>query len=130
MIKFVVLLVLIAYVAGDRDAKWKDFKSKHGKKYRDSEHEARRQAAYFTNLEKVEGHNKEYDAGRVGYKLRIQSFSDKTHDEIRQTMTGAKIPPHSRALPQSFQSPADFPASTATLIDYRPCMQPIVNQQV
>lgn len=130
MIKFIILLVLIACVACDREEHWKNFKGKHGKKYRDADHESSRKTKFMKNLDRIEKHNAKFAAGEVSYDVAVHHFSDKTTEEVQAELCGLKAPPITRALPQVNTKPSAYPVTTATLVDYRAGLLPVADQKV
>lgn len=63
---------------------WTKFKLKYNRLYRSSREEASRYAAFQQSLEKIEEHNKKYEAGLSTYKMGITKFADYSEEEFKQ----------------------------------------------
>ncbi|XP_050518139.1 digestive cysteine proteinase 1-like [Diabrotica virgifera virgifera] len=65
------------------EEQWKNFKFAHNKEYTDEE-EPRRLEIFKENLQKIEEHNKKFEAGEVTYQMGVNKFADLTSEEMSQ----------------------------------------------
>jgi len=95
---------------------WKSFKDQHGKTYNTAEEEYRRFKIFKNNLEIINSHNEEYEAGRISFQLAINHFTDWTNDEFRHIVNGYRKPKGDRLqrwnastflVPLNFQEPTE-----------------------
>ncbi|KAJ8980018.1 hypothetical protein NQ317_019704 [Molorchus minor] len=92
LILFLCIIAIMAMPISIED-QWKEFKTKHGKNYDSKAEEDKRFDIFKKNVDKVEEHNKKYDAGEVSYTQGINQFSDLTTEEFRSKyLGGIRIP--------------------------------------
>ncbi|KAJ8964457.1 hypothetical protein NQ317_016641 [Molorchus minor] len=125
--KFSLLVVfcalVLANVAAFKDnlqQEWGEFKSKHGKQYRNLLEEITRKRIFSDNLNIVTEHNKLFDQGLVSYSMRIHKYSDMTPEEIRKTLNGFRG--RSRNIQSNFVEIPFVPDQSSVLpksIDWR-----------
>nr|Q86GF7.1 RecName: Full=Crustapain; AltName: Full=NsCys; Flags: Precursor [Pandalus borealis]BAC65417.1 crustapain [Pandalus borealis] len=83
-----LFLILLGLAAVSAIGEWENFKTKFGKKYANSEEESHRMSVFMDKLKFIQEHNERYDKGEVTYWLKINNFSDLTHEEVLATKTG------------------------------------------
>jgi len=118
----ILLLVAVAVEALPEESyvysAWNSFKAQHGKSYATFEEEAMRFRLFSENLQLIERHNKEFEAGQHSFTLGVNQFADLTNAEFRAQMNGYKRPPTANKMQNSiFTAPNDpLPDS----VDWRP----------
>lgn len=110
-------VVVLATPPLTKQDKFTEFKLAHNKQYASPKEEVYRRTVFFTNLNKINEHNKRFDQGLVSYKLGLNKFADMTNEEFKQ-MRGRKVrpiigdedgiptteyvPPENASIPDSF----------------------------
>lgn len=61
---------------------WAEFKELYKKIYETTQADMRRMHIWLDNLAHIERHNADYRAGLKSYKLEMNQYGDKTHDEF------------------------------------------------
>jgi cathepsin L len=104
------ILILFAVVVSEamvlRNPQWIQFKKAHGKSYATVEEEKARFFIFMNNLREIQEHNKEFEAGKKSFSLKMNQFGDMTNEEFRATMNGLKAPKNLKAN-QLFYQPAN-----------------------
>ncbi|XP_037089414.1 procathepsin L-like [Pollicipes pollicipes] len=83
--RFLLTLALAAPFLPLRSASldaWESFKRQHQRAYTPEQESFRRQV-FLYNLDIIERHNAEHDAGRSTYRLGVNQFADLTNSEFR-----------------------------------------------
>lgn len=112
--KSLVLFVCLVYTVfasleEDRE-QWANFKTEHGKSYRNQQEEKLRFSIFQENVRKIEDHNKQFTAGNTTYTMGINRFADFTQDELiaklkRQTADRSQLGINSVYKPKGLQVP-------------------------
>ncbi|XP_048238267.1 procathepsin L-like [Haliotis rufescens] len=93
MLRLGVLLSLLVSISCSRidlDQDWERFKSQHQKAYISDVDAANRRALWEDNVGVIESHNLEADLGQHTYRLGQNRYTDMSHEEFLQLMTGYK----------------------------------------
>ncbi|CAG9857848.1 unnamed protein product [Phyllotreta striolata] len=98
------------------EPQWNQFKITYNKRYETSEEEQLRFNIYQDNLEKINRHNRRYEAGLETYTMTANKFADLT-----QTEFGDMLRSQSGSLPEfEFEKrPSDEPTPIPDSIDWR-----------
>ncbi|XP_017836396.1 crustapain-like [Drosophila busckii] len=88
---FIVCALLVASIAALPSQDWTGFKQQFGKQYKSVAEEQLRRLAFEKNVLQIAAHNKRYEAGEVSFSMRLNQFSDMSHEEFSQRML-AKLP--------------------------------------
>ncbi|KAJ8959298.1 hypothetical protein NQ318_021984 [Aromia moschata] len=83
---FVIVCAMANPLPSKLEDQWRDFKTKHGKKYESDEEEARRFEIFKEAVAKIEEHNKKYEEGKVTYTMGINQFADLTQEEFKKNL--------------------------------------------
>lgn len=68
------------------------FEVKFNRTYATPEEEQERFNIFKTNYERIQEHNKKYEAGEVTYSQGINQFADLTHEEFKSRHLGLRLP--------------------------------------
>lgn len=68
------------------DQQWLEFKSTHGKQYKNVVEESARFNIFLQNLERIEEHNKKYERGESTFEMGVTPFADLTAEEFMERM--------------------------------------------
>lgn len=96
--KFFLLLIsfgCLIYFAGCMSFKdsseWKAFKITHKKVYKSKSEEQKKFRTWLSNKMIVKDHNRNFEQGKVSYKMAVNRFSDMTSTELKKMYTGLKM---------------------------------------
>jgi cathepsin L len=118
----VAALLVLAFVAAEATPTnhvhvdlWNEFKQTHGKTYANVNEELARFNIFIENQQKIDEHNKGFQAGLHTYKMKMNKFGDMTSQEFKSVMNGYKAGTKSPNVPLFKSSSNDLPAS----VDWR-----------
>ncbi|XP_064086137.1 crustapain-like [Macrobrachium nipponense] len=83
-----LFVIICALATAYASKEWEDFKTKYGKTYANPVDEQYRESVFQDKLEYIEETNKLYEKGLLTYYLKINKYSDLTHKELMDQMTG------------------------------------------
>ncbi|CAG9763302.1 unnamed protein product [Ceutorhynchus assimilis] len=66
----------------DINERWNNFKEKHSRNFETPEEEAKRFQIFQDTLKEVQEHNAKFKAGQESYSKALNSFADRTPDEL------------------------------------------------
>lgn len=72
------------------DKKWQNFKSVHGKKYKNLAEERKRRAIWLENSKFIANHNLGYKEGKSTFDCGMNDFGDMTNEEFNNVMAVCK----------------------------------------
>uniref|UniRef100_A0A1B0B4E2 Cathepsin propeptide inhibitor domain-containing protein n=1 Tax=Glossina palpalis gambiensis TaxID=67801 RepID=A0A1B0B4E2_9MUSC len=67
------------------DEEWITYKEKFNKNYKDEAEDKMRRETFARANQRIEEHNKKYEAGTVTYRMGHNNFSDHTEEEISRS---------------------------------------------
>ncbi|XP_068243057.1 crustapain-like [Palaemon carinicauda] len=84
------ILALIVYglAVAAATPEWENFKATHSKSYANPIEEQYRMSVFLEKVKYIEEFNKLYEKGEKSYYLKINAYSDLTHEELLAQMTG------------------------------------------
>merc|ERR1712121_587577 len=93
--KYCVLFTLLAFGlswAAPATDVWELFKEAHQKTYESETEDFLRKEIFLNNVQKIEEHNRKFEAGEVSYQLGVNQFTDLTDGEYGASQLGYKKP--------------------------------------
>jgi len=124
---FLAAAVVLAYAD---DAAWNAFKSKHGKMYKNSTHEAKKRANFEKNVADINSHNQLHAQGKVSYSKGVNHLTDMSGEEIKNWMAEHDTPvgfhKAPSTLPEIRQATTGYPAALNWASSS--CMPPVKDQ--
>lgn len=128
--KWIVFSLLVAIVASDTGSqKFDKFKQKFKKAY-DKKNEALALHHFTKNQKMVDDHNARFAAGLESFDMDMYHFMDDDIQAHINATCGAKIPPQTRALPQTVQPDASSYAAGPASVNFTSSCLPVVDQGV
>jgi hypothetical protein len=76
----------------DTDQDFQQFKKNNGKKYQNKKEEKGKFMNFRRHKSKVNKHNDDFKSGRIGYKKRMNKYSDLPDEQIKSILANLKLP--------------------------------------
>ncbi|XP_064087022.1 crustapain-like isoform X3 [Macrobrachium nipponense] len=83
-----LVLIFCGLAVAAATPEWETFKTTYTKSYANAIEEAYRMGVFLEKVKYIEEFNKLYEKGEKSYFLRINKYSDLTHEELLAQMTG------------------------------------------
>jgi len=121
------IVLAVVQCKKSHDEEWEDWKSKHGKEYKDKDEEHKRKEHHKRAHTIIEKHNEEYASGKHTYWLAHNSNSDMTPEERSQRLP--KMP--KKAGVHVGPKPVKDGSAPTTYMDWttNPALPPVRNQE-
>ncbi|XP_068243055.1 crustapain-like [Palaemon carinicauda] len=84
----VLALIVCGLAVAAATPEWENFKATYSKSYANPIEEKYRMSVFLEKVKYIEEFNKLYEKGEKSYYLRINPYSDLTHEELLAQMTG------------------------------------------
>jgi len=122
-----VIVLAVVQCKKSHDEEWEDWKSKHGKNYKDKDEEHKRKEHHKRAHAIIEKHNEEYASGKHTYWLAHNSNSDMSPEERRQRSPKKEMKAGAHVGPK----PVKDGSAPTTYMDWTTtaAMPPVRNQQ-
>ena len=125
--KLLIFLSIITIAFCSHEQEWQNFKLKFSKGFKSNLHELERKSIFMENLEQIESHNAQFEAGLTTYKKGINYYSDWTWEEFKAVVlmkdqVSQRKAHHPKAA--SNKAKGTFDSSK----DWRSAMNPVKNQ--
>ncbi|KAF7284639.1 hypothetical protein GWI33_021827 [Rhynchophorus ferrugineus] len=86
-------LIVVAMAAPiSVEEEFSNFKVKFNRTYATPEEEQQRFNIFKANFDRIQEHNKKYEAGEVTYTQGINDFADLTREEFKSRHLGLRLP--------------------------------------
>lgn len=114
-----VVLAIVAVAACDRSSDdnkaFNEWAKRFKKYYKDHDERLEAMENFLENKKRVDRHNRLYEDGKKKYKLGLMEHADLTIEEIRQLMTGLRVPEEYRSKRASSGPYPTYPPAPASI---------------
>ncbi|KRY84885.1 Cathepsin L [Trichinella pseudospiralis] len=102
-----------------KESEWIIYKEIYEKNYANQSEEDYRREVFYANRLKVIRHNEQFDNGAKSYSMKLNKYSDLTHEEFVQLMNGFKIASKGDYKPSSVLKPSLLTGELPLNVDWR-----------
>lgn len=92
-----VMVIAACNRSSDDKQAFNEWSKRFKKSYKDHEERSEAMEKFLANKQRVDRHNRLYEDGKKKYKLGLWEHADLSHEEMRQLMTGLKVPEEHRS---------------------------------